>query len=82
MKELNAQGCRLEGHPDHYRKFGFKNMPGFVYRGVPQEVVLALSFDGHILRERLRSTKDSKQMVSSRLHEGAYCDMWQTTRPQ
>ena len=46
-KEMNAQGCCLVGHPDYYRKFGFKNMSGLVHEGVPQEVFFALSFDGH-----------------------------------
>ena len=50
LKDMNAQGCCLVGHPDYYRKFGFKNMSGFVHEGVPQEVFLALSFDGHIPR--------------------------------
>lgn len=48
LKGLNAQGCCLVGHPDYYRKFGFRNIPGLVHEGVPQEVFLALSFDGHI----------------------------------
>ena len=47
LKDLNAQGCCLVGHPDYYRKFGFKNIPGLVHEGVPQEVFLALSFDRH-----------------------------------
>jgi len=47
LKALNAQGCCLVGHPDYYRKFGFKNMSGLVHEGVPQEVFLALSFGGH-----------------------------------
>ena len=47
LKDLNAHGCCLVGHPDYYRKFGFKNMPGLVHEGVPQEVFFALSFDGH-----------------------------------
>jgi putative acetyltransferase len=47
LKGLNAQGCCLVGHPHYYRKFGFKNMPGLVHEGVPQEVFLALSFDWH-----------------------------------
>jgi putative acetyltransferase len=47
LKGLNAQGCCLVGHPDYYRKFGFKNMAGLVHEGVPQEVFLAVSFDGH-----------------------------------
>jgi len=47
LKGLNAQGCCLVGHPDYYRKFGFKNVPGLVHEGVPPEVFLMLSFDGH-----------------------------------
>jgi putative acetyltransferase len=47
LKDMNAQGCCLVGHPDYYRKFGFKNVPGLVHEGVPQEVFFALSFDGH-----------------------------------
>jgi putative acetyltransferase len=46
LKDMNAQGCCLVGHPDYYRKFGFKNMSGLVHEGVPQEVFFALSFDG------------------------------------
>lgn len=48
LKDLDAQGCCLVGHPDYYRRLGFKNMPGFVHEGVPPEVFLALSFDGYI----------------------------------
>ncbi len=47
LKDMNAQGCCLVGHPDYYRKFGFKNMPGLLHEGVPQEVFFVLSFDGH-----------------------------------
>jgi putative acetyltransferase len=46
LKDRNAQGCCLVGHPDYYRKFGFKNISGLVHEGVPQEVFFALSFDG------------------------------------
>ena len=48
LKELNAQGCCLVGHPDYYKILGFKNMSGLIHEGVPHEVFLALSFDGHI----------------------------------
>ena len=48
LKALNARGCCLVGHPDYYRKFGFENAPGLVVEGVPPEVFLVLSFDGHI----------------------------------
>lgn len=48
LKNLNAQGCCLVGHPEYYRKFGFENPSGLALEGVPQEVFFALSFDGHI----------------------------------
>jgi putative acetyltransferase len=47
LKNMNAKGCCLVGHPDYYRKFGFKNVSGLMYKGVPQEVFFVLSFDGH-----------------------------------
>jgi len=46
LKDMNAQGCCLVGHPDYYRKFGFKNISRLVHEGVPQEFFFALSFDG------------------------------------
>jgi putative acetyltransferase len=46
LKSINAQGCCLVGHPDYYKKFGFKNVPGLMHEGVPPEVFFALSFDG------------------------------------
>ena len=48
LRNLNAAGCCVVGHPEYYRKFGFENVTGFVYEGVPPEVFFALSFDGHI----------------------------------
>jgi len=50
LKDINAQGCCLVGHPDYYRKSGFKNISGLVHEGVPQEFFFALSFDGHYPR--------------------------------
>jgi len=47
LKDMNAQGCCLVGHPNYYRNFGFKNISGLVHEGVPQDVFFALSFDGH-----------------------------------
>lgn len=47
LKDLNAQGCCLVGHPEYYKRFGFENIPGLVHEGVPQEVFFALSFDEH-----------------------------------
>jgi putative acetyltransferase len=46
LKNINAEGCCLVGHPDYYKKLGFTNMSGLVHEGVPQEVFFALSFDG------------------------------------
>jgi putative acetyltransferase len=48
LRDLNAQGCCLVGHPEYYRQFGFENVLGLVHEGVPPEVFFALSFDGHI----------------------------------
>ena len=48
LKALNARGCCLVGHPDYYRKFGFKTAPGLVLEGVPPDVFLALTFDRHL----------------------------------
>jgi putative acetyltransferase len=46
LKDLNAGGCCLVGHPEYYRQFGFKNIPGLTHDGVPDEVFLALPFEG------------------------------------
>lgn len=47
LKDIDAKGCCLVGHPQYYRKFGFENVAGLVHEGVPQEVFFALSFDDH-----------------------------------
>lgn len=54
LKNLKAKGCCLVGHPEYYRKFGFKNVEGLVYEGVPQEVFFALSFDGNIPQGKVK----------------------------
>ena len=46
LQSLGAAGCCLVGHPDYYKRFGFKNISGLVHEGVPPEVFFALSFDG------------------------------------
>lgn len=48
LRERQARGCCLVGHPEYYKKFGFDNLPGLVHEGVPPEVFLAMSFDGNI----------------------------------
>ena len=35
LRGLNAKGCCLVGHPNYYRKLGFKNVSGLVHEGVP-----------------------------------------------
>ena len=47
LKGLNAQGCCLVGDPEYYKRFGFRNISGFIHEGIPQEVFLALLLDGH-----------------------------------
>ncbi|MCE2030539.1 GNAT family N-acetyltransferase [Sessilibacter corallicola] len=46
LKALNAKGCCLVGHPEYYKKVGFKNVSGFIFEGVPEAAFFALSFDG------------------------------------
>ncbi len=46
LKDRDAKGCCLVGHPQYYRKFGFENIAGLVHAGIPEEVFFALSFDG------------------------------------
>lgn len=48
LKKLGARGCCLVGHPSYYRRFGFENVPGLAYEGVPREVFFAICFDGAI----------------------------------
>jgi len=47
LRGIGARGCCLVGHPGYYRRFGFENVPGLAYEGVPQEVFFVLSFDGY-----------------------------------
>jgi len=48
LKGLNAQGCCVVGHPEYYKRLGFKSVPGLVCGGVPQEVFFALPLCGHV----------------------------------
>jgi putative acetyltransferase len=48
LKALSGKGCALVGDPAYYQRFGFKNIPGLIYDGIPQEVFLALPFDNKI----------------------------------
>lgn len=48
LKAMNAQGCCLVGHPEYYKRFGFKSPEGLAHEGVPAEFFFALTFDGRI----------------------------------
>ena len=50
LKGLGATGCCLVGHPEYYRRFGFENVDGLSYEGVPREAFFVLSFDGTLPR--------------------------------
>jgi len=45
LKALGAKGCALVGDPHYYQRFGFRNIPGLMHEGIPQEYFLALPFD-------------------------------------
>jgi putative acetyltransferase len=47
LRDLEARGCCLVGHPQYYRQFGFRNIEELVFEGVPPEVFFVLSFDGN-----------------------------------
>ena len=45
IREAGAKGCVLEGSPEYYGRFGFKNYPGLIYEGAPAaEYFMALPF--------------------------------------
>ena len=44
LKEMGADGVVLVGHPEYYKRFGFKNFPELIYEGIPQHYFFALPF--------------------------------------
>ena len=48
LKDMNAAGCCVVGHPEYYGRFGFEHVDGLGSEGVPPEAFFALSFDGHM----------------------------------
>jgi putative acetyltransferase len=45
IKERGAKGCVLEGDPNYYQRFGFKNHPNLFYEGSPDpKYFMALPF--------------------------------------
>ena len=54
LKDSGGRGCALVGDPEYYKRFEFKNIPGLIYEGIPQEYVLALPFQGKIPQGTIR----------------------------
>ena len=50
LKDLGGRGCALVGDPNYYKRFGFRNYPGLIYEGIPQEFFLALPLGGEVPR--------------------------------
>ncbi len=48
LQALNARGCCLVGDPGYYERFGFERIPGFGHAGVPEDVFVAMCFDGRV----------------------------------
>lgn len=44
MRNTEACGIVLVGEPEFYKRFGFTNVPNLVWKGVPEQFVLAVSF--------------------------------------
>jgi putative acetyltransferase len=44
LRSSGAKGCVLAGDPKYYERFGFRNLPDLILKGVPQENFLALPF--------------------------------------
>ncbi len=45
LRDMNAQGCCLVGHPDYYRQFGFRNSTDLALDGVPPAFFFVLPFN-------------------------------------
>ena len=48
LASLDPAGCCLVGHPEYYRKFGFRNATGLSVEGVPDEVFFVLPLRGPV----------------------------------
>jgi putative acetyltransferase len=50
MRDIGATGVVLVGDPGFYTRFGFANVAGLIYRGVPDQYVLGACFGGKALQ--------------------------------
>ena len=58
IKEKGAKGCVLEGDPEYYQRFGFKNHPDLVYEGTPDpKYFMALPFYDTVPKGRVEFHK-------------------------
>lgn len=48
LKSMGSKGCATVGLPTYYNRFGFKNHPQLIYKGIPQEVFVAKSLAGRV----------------------------------
>jgi predicted N-acetyltransferase YhbS len=55
LRARHAEGCVLVGDPGFYGRLGFDVHPGLVYAGVPDEVVLGLSFGPQLPTGEIRA---------------------------
>jgi putative acetyltransferase len=46
LKDLEAAGCCVVGHPEYYKRFGFENVSDLFVEGVPQEAFFVQVFRG------------------------------------
>ncbi|HNR12361.1 MAG TPA: N-acetyltransferase [Thermodesulfobacteriota bacterium] len=44
LKSQGSKGCIMVGDPLYYQRFGFRNVPGLIHNGVPEEALLAIPF--------------------------------------
>jgi len=48
MKALGAEGCVLVGEPAYYSRFGFRQVDGLLFEGVPREFCMCLGMGGPV----------------------------------
>ena len=48
LKSMGSKGCALVGSPAYFNRFGFKNHPQLIHKGIPQEVFVARSLAGRV----------------------------------
>jgi predicted N-acetyltransferase YhbS len=70
LKDLDAKGCCLVGHPQYYRKFGFENVAGLVHGAFQKRCFSLFRLTAAFRRAMSRSMKDSKRMANNKRMQG------------